>query len=79
MEWERFLPTGEATLNHRVVGVLDFGCCHFLGFFLVAGFDFYDEALVVESDYLDGIEFEAVVGVERGGGVVHYVGHDFEV
>ena len=71
-----FLIACEAALNHAVVGVVDLGSGHFLGFLRCAGFDFYDDALVVESDYFDSPELEGVVGVERGGCDVHYVCHN---
>ena len=58
LEWKRFLPTCEATLNHRVVGVLDFGSCDFLCFLGIAGFDFYRVAFAVESDYFYREVFE---------------------
>ena len=69
-----------AALNHRVVCIGDFGCCLSLSFLGAVGFDIDDFALAVEGDNLDHILHEVVVGVERSGcGIVHYVGHDFEV
>ena len=50
-EGEGGLPTCEAALNHRVIDVLVSGSCDFLCFLCAAGFDFFDEALAVESDY----------------------------
>ena len=73
------LPTCETTLNHRVIDVFVLGCCDFLGFVGVAGFDFFRVAVAVESDYFHREVFELAVGVERAAEYVHYVGHDFEV
>ena len=75
----RFLPTCEAALHHRVVGVFDLGGGDFLGFLGAAGFDFYRDAFAVESDYFYRVVFEGAVGVERAVEDVANVCHDFEV
>ena len=75
----RFLPTCEAALYHRVVGIIDLGGSDFLGFLGIAGFDLYRDAVAVESDYFYREVFELAVGVERAVEYVHYMGHDFEV
>lgn len=67
------------TLNHRVVGIGDFGCGLSLSFLGAVGFDIDDFALAVEGDNLDHILHEVVVGVERTAEVVANVCHDFEV
>jgi len=67
-------------LNHRVVGIGDFGCGLCLCFLGAVGLYIDDFAFAVEGDNLDHILFEVVVGVERSGcGIVHYMCHDFEV
>ena len=78
-EGEGGLPTCEAALNHRVIDVFVTGSCDFLCFLCAAGFDFFDEALAVESDYFYRKIFELAVGVERAVEDVANVCHDFEV
>lgn len=63
----RILPTCEAALNHRVIDVVVLGCCDFLCFLGVAGFDFFSVAVAVESDYFYREVFELAVGVESRG------------
>lgn len=71
------LETCEAALNHCVIDVIESGGCDFLCLVCGAGFDFFDVAFAVESDYFHREVFEFAVGVERAAEDVANVCHDF--
>ena len=55
------LETCEAALNHCVIDVIESGGGDFLCLVCAAGFDFFDVAFAVESDYFHREVFEFAV------------------